>query len=320
MPPFRLAEWELPPELVGELEKPADARVWVKFAGVRQDVLLRKVIVRPYLSVLFARAELDEDGEENDDEANWVFAESDSEWAFPAIWPIFTASDKWSREIGNSAMGRVFSLEKSLAFLMSDGRGSWRALNGPDRNEAPFFWGDGRTDWKKRPAREWLEQLKIEIQNSGSDTRFALDFNFWEESKRQDFAVKCRHGSTQGLRETLRRIVLVMPALPDANRFIGSLTIHENLPVELSLAPAENQPFLREFMMNWENVLEAHFRPRCNHVRLDFHSAAHAYFRNSLFYMTFDCDSISHHDRIEAHKNLRDWARNHNIPFPEIKP
>lgn len=322
LPLFRLAEWELPSELVGELEKPADARVFAKFMGVRQEVLLRKVVVRPGTVLLFARAEMDEDGEENDDEASWVFAESENEWVFPATWPSLMPSDEWRTNFFNSEFGRVFFLEGCLAFLMSDGRGSWRILNGTDNNGAPFFWGDGATNWAKRPAREWLEQLKIEIQNPGCDARFALDFAFAANQKRNEFCVLCKSGTVAQFYAIWRWIVLCDPDLESETLVALSLEIDAEMPVSLFLSVGCDDYFEPEnthFCEQWLARLENQFQPRVDSEKIGLHFALRNYASDSSVWAYIHCNNISHHERIEAHKNLRDWARQHNISIPEIQ-
>lgn len=230
---------------------------------------------------------------------------------------------------GDFPFGRLFCFDarSPLAWVGVKGFGCWLSSQGRElfENTAPF-----RLPLKKRQslfdfsASQVRELLEAELARSNSDVHFARHWFEMNNEDRQLRAVRTQRGSMTDLHSLLRAVIrLEIEKLAPGHESVWCVSLAEGRSSSQS-RPVGN-PYGFEVLLSlrlrmWERLLLGFFEPSLDGALLARHRCVRRWRENLADragrYTLFEVPTLfpSHHERLEAALQLRDWARGKIAP------
>lgn len=324
---FDLAPWELAPDSPEQLEGVAGGRVRTEWGGKEREFLLREVEIASKQFVVFARdVNSTEDG-------NWMFYDS-SGWAGVSAGCARSpnAMNLFSRTQGCN-LGRIFHFsfapfgtnERGFVFVAPDGQAHLRCVQ-PD-NQDPWLMADlfffvSIEGLEDATAAEWRTRVEQELGDPLSQARFALQWRLLSFNQQADLAIACLCGSHSEMQRLFRAALRCESLLQQVEgTWQWAYQMGEQDYVYLAVLNANGLPIgdfeMSPFLIEWRDSLLKWFDPsfdedlsRNHRCVLDW-SDNHEVFAVSV-------ESPTHHERLEAMLELRDWARS-KVPDELLK-
>ena len=311
---FDLTPWELAPDSPEKLEGVASASIRASWLGKEREFLLREVEVTKNLPIVFLRER------ESGDAGNWAFCDYSS----------LTKKSNSLRRIRNRLQqpeGKTLTFLNELfrvihlSFLPNrtltvkpSGEVSFKSY---ERGQEPTRFRLSRSGLEKATASYCVELLQQELSAPDSRGQFAVHWEQLNFEERADFLVRCHQGSYSQMRRLLHN-VLVHAVQTDADFEECSWVCHINHKIDahskiwLRNSSPRQQDFIETpHLRNWRRALTAWFAPRFIQTLAPEHQSAwiwRDHIRDRSL-CTVSTEIPTHHERLEAALELRDWAR-----------
>ena len=327
-PIIKLAPWEhLPGCAADQIEARAQNVEPFEWHGHTMQLAARFAEVGDGARYLFLRDVLSQD------EGNWVLAHGSHvdgpqqiQGAPPLKLPGRLAAVKGAHSL---PFGRLFHLGREelgvqkpwRAFVAPNGSGCWLETHKTWPDYHPFQLPRASFDSKLQLAVSEVKALLLaQTRLAGSDARFAFDWAHLTEFEKEDSVLCVRRGSVAELRELLKCAFKIQPELQKHNA-LWNWEVESQQQVWSSLSfynasnPAADFVSVPLRLQLWRREILAFFLPTFDtqlHRRHVCISSGYTDNFGSLLHL--EIQTPTHHERLEAALQLRDWAQDKIAP------